>query len=134
MLKKALKAVLAVLVLASALCVSQPFRAWASEEGAWIFHWFWVNGPALVYTTNTWKDAAGTTHTGLEINSGKYGSAASLSERHLGAMATSARPACAAGTEGDYFYDTTVHSIAFCNGTSWYKSVDSGTAVSWTVY
>lgn len=134
MLKKGLKAALGVLVLASSLLCLKPVRVWASEEGAWIYHWFWVNGPATVYTKNTWVDAGGTTHTGLEVNSGTYSSRTAKTQSFLGAMATSARPACASGTEGSHIYDTTVHSLAFCNGTSWYKSVDSGTAVTWTIY
>ncbi len=127
-LSKAFQGVGAMLVLAVTLSLFQGPRAWASEEGAWIYHWLWVNGPLTVYSTNTWKDAGGTTHTGLEVNSGTYAARTAVSFRFLGAMATSARPACTGATtiEGDVYYDTTVHSFAFCNGSSYYRMIDLG--------
>lgn len=115
-------------------CLFAPFRAWATEEGGYIYHWFFVNGPATVYTTNTWKDAGGTTHTGLEINTGKYKSASALSMVFIGAQATASRTACSSTIEGQFMYDTTIHSQAYCDGANWWKLDITVQPPKWTEY
>lgn len=117
--KAAALAALAV-VAAAALLMTPQGRAWATPLGAWMF-------PQLyVYARSTTG--------GVIVNAGSAASPAALSEHFIGALATSARPACAAGTEGYSMWDTTAHSKAFCNGTKWYKFADSGSAVTWTAY
>lgn len=51
-------------------------------------------------------------------------------------FATTARATCSSSTEGYIMYDSTVHSIAWCDGTNWHKLVSGNFAVSdyWTTY
>jgi hypothetical protein len=54
---------------------------------------------------------------------------------YLRATATTARPACSSTTAGAVIYDSTINSIAFCDGTSYHKLVTgSGANDYWTSY
>jgi len=136
MTKKLMQLGFGILVAAIMSLAIPSVRTWASEEGGYIYHWLFVNGPLEVFTTNTWTDAKGTAHTGLEVNSGTKTAATALSMRFLGAMLTSARPACASGTEGDFIYDTAYHALAFCDGTLWHRLSSGGVngPDTWTEY
>ena len=109
-------------------------RAWASQEGSYIYHQFLVSGPASFYgAASSYTDGTNTTHIGVEITTGTLASPSSVHLRFLGALA--AKPATS--VEGDFFWDSTNHGIAFATGTSsgndkWMRSVTTGS--SWTTY
>lgn len=140
-MNKSLKLALYGMIAAIGLSFCIPsVRTWASQEGSYIYHAIYVNGPAVIYTGNTWKGSDGKTYQGLVVSTTTFSSTgvytyAALNQVFLGGMTTAARPACAAGTEGEHIYDTTVHSLAFCDGTNWHKLVTgSGANDSWTSY
>ena len=135
---------LAAASLLAALCLSLTLpavRAWASVEGSYIYHQFVLRGPAyffsspvggaqgIIISTNAYTGAS---QSGVPTVSG-------TALQIIGAQTTAARTACSSTTEGQLAYDFTVHSMAWCNGTSWYKLVDSGSSYStsgdyWTAY
>ena len=54
---------------------------------------------------------------------------------YLKFVTTANRRTCNSSNEGGVFYDNTVHSITFCDGTNWHKLVTgSGANDSWTSY
>lgn len=54
---------------------------------------------------------------------------------YLTLITTANRRTCNSANEGGFMYDSTVHSMAFCDATSWHKLV-SGTSANdtWTSY
>lgn len=46
------------------------------------------------------------------------------------------RATCNSSNEGYIMYDSTIHSIAYCDGTNWHKNVSGAGSVSdfWTTY
>lgn len=139
MVKKASRlAVAFALFVAASLCF-KPVRVWASVEGSYIYNQFVLQGPAYVF-----KSRVGGAQ-GIRISTGAYTGASQSGVPTAptgtvdiiveGGQTTAARTACAAGSEGRIFYDVTVHSIAFCDGTSYHKLVTgSGANDSWTSY
>lgn len=131
---------LAAAAVLAALCLStvKPVRTWASQEGAYIYNQLLVRGPAyfsasrvglpqgLFVSTNTISGGA-TSSGGVTLPGG-------LALNIVGGVTTAGRSAPGSATEGQLIYDPTVHSLAFNNGTTWYKLVDSGSAASWTAY
>lgn len=55
---------------------------------------------------------------------------------YLKFIATANRRTCNAANEGGIYYDSTIHSIAYCDGTYWHKNVSGNGAVSdfWTTF
>lgn len=123
------------LVAASSLLV-KPVRVWASAEGSYIYNQFIGQGPTYLF-----KSRVGLGQ-GLYVSTGTYkgdnpptAPAGAPFFNFAGSYTTAGRPACAAGTSGLFYYDTTVNSIAFCDGTTYHKLV-TGVAAndSWTSF
>jgi hypothetical protein len=136
-IRKALTFAALSIVAAASLLLLKPVRAWATAEGSYLYNQFVLQGPAYIFKSRiggaqglviSTSAYTGSSQTG--VPTAGTGTALTL----IGGQTSAQRATCAAGTEGQFIYDPTVHSIAFCNGTSWYKSVDSGSAVSWTIY
>ena len=134
-------AVLALLALAvAASSFFKPVRVWASQEGSYIYHLILVRGPLYVSAS-----PAGLSQ-GLYISTVAYTSGASstgdvtqpggnITLSFRGAYTTATRPACATALAGTNYYDTTVNSMAFCDGTNYHKLVTgSATNDSWTSF
>lgn len=126
------------LVAAASLLTIKPVRAWASAEGAYLYNQFVLRGPAYVFKSNVGGAQ------GLIVSTSPYTGAsqtgvptagAGLALWLVGGQTSAQRTTCAAGIEGQFIYDPTVHSIAFCDGTVWHKLVTgSGANDSWTTY
>lgn len=138
-IRKALTFAALSLVAASCLLTFKPIRAWATTEGAWLHNIFMVQGPTYIF-----KSRIGGAQ-GVIVTTGTYAGASQSGVPSIptgvvplwlvGGNTTAARTACAAAVEGQLFYDVTVHSIAFCDGTVWHKLVTgSGANDSWTTY
>lgn len=138
-IRKALTVAALSLVAAVCLLTFKPVRAWASVQGDYIYHLFVLRGPAYVF-----KSPVGGAQ-GLKISTNTYAGAGQTGQPSLptgdvplwfiGGQTTAARTACSSAIEGQFMYDITVHSIAFCDGTGWHKLVTgSGANDSWTTY
>ena len=131
-MKKSLKLAAAAVIAALSLCTFKPVRVWASQEGSYIFHAIYVNGPGVFYGSS-WKGNDGVTYTGVTVSTGTPTAPAGTVMHFLGAV--SSKPATS--SEGDFGYDSTLHAVFFATGTStgndkFVRAVTSGS--SWTIY
>lgn len=140
MKKKSLLALALVFVAAGALILNPRVaqKAYAAVAGMWTYNLFGVRGPLYVFPSKadgTLASITVTTTAYAGASSSGYPTVTGVNLKFLGGMTTAARPACAAGTEGNFFYDVTVHAIAFCDATSWHKLVTGSAANDyWTSY
>lgn len=136
MVKKILNLAAAFVVFAvGALCFA-PVRAWASQEGSYLYHQFFLTGPAVIYAANvSYTGSDGTARRGVEITSGTITAPSSVHQRWLGALAT--KPSTS--VEGDEYWDSTQHAVAIatCTASSnacWLKGNTATTGSAWTLY
>ena len=133
-------AVLALLALTVGVAsLFKPVRTWASTEGSYLYSLLVMRGPIYIFAPRTVGAQ------GLKISTNTYAGASSTGVPSLpagdvplwfiGGQSTAARTACAAAVEGQFYYDTTVHSIAFCDATGWHKLVTGSAANDyWTTF
>lgn len=129
---KSLKLAAAAVIAALSLCTFKPARVWASQEGSYIYHSLYVTGPAVFYG-GSWTGTDGTARTGVTISTGTPTAPAAVVMHFLGSVAS--KPATS--SEGDFGYDSTLHTIFFATGTStgndkFVRGVTTGS--SWTIY
>ena len=127
------------LLAALSLLAIKPIRSFASVEGSYLYHLIEVNGPGYFF------DSPSITQNGIFISTQPYAGASSLGVPNLpagvninivGAQTTAARTACSGANEAQWAYDSSVHSLTFCDGTTWHKLVytSSTGGDSWTSY
>ena len=137
MLKKVWNLAAALIVLAVGSLVFAPVRAWASQEGSYLYHQFFLTGPAVFYASNaSYTGSDGTARTGVSITTGTPSAMTGVfSERDLGALG--AKPATS--VEGDRYYDVVQHTICIATATksdnsAWLKANTATTGAAWTLY
>lgn len=135
-MKKSLKLAVAAFVAALSLCVFKPVRVWASQEGSYLYHQFFLSGPAVFYTASTaYTGSDGVSRTGLRITTAAYSADSAVAQHFLGAQAS--KPATT--VEGDQYWDTVQHTIAIATCTAanngcWLKANTATTGAAWTIY
>jgi len=129
----------AALALVAAVCslTFKPVRAWASQEGSYIYHQFFLQGPAVFYGAATsYTGSDNTARLGVSITTGTPSAMTGVASlRFRGAQA--AKPA--SSNEGDFYYDTAQHSVAIATCTSagndcWVKALINTANGGWTLY
>lgn len=136
-------ATIAALALVAAVCslTFKPIRAWASQEGSYIYHQFFLNGPAVFYgASSQFTGSDGTARLGVSITTGTPAAMTGVaSMRFLGAQA--AKPATS--NAGDFYWDTVQNTLAMstctaANTSCWIKAYTgtqtAGQPSAWTLY
>jgi hypothetical protein len=119
-MKKHLKLAAAAVLAALSLCTFKPVRVWASQEGAYIYHAFYISGPIVAYNAAVaWKGSDGTSWFGLNVSSGVAGGG-SLPWTFRGAYTTAAIQVLAPATSNssETLFNSTVGAPCRSSGTA----------------
>lgn len=138
-MNKRLKLALFAVVAAVAVSVCSPkVRTWASVEGSYLYNQLVVRGPVYIFASKISGAQGIVISTSAYTGSSQTGvptAGAGTALWLFGGETSAARTACGSTVEGQHIYDSTVHSLAFCDGTVWHKLVTgSGTNDYWTTY
>ncbi len=139
-LRKALTLAALTLVAAASLLTFKPVRVWASQEGSYIYHQFFLQGPAVFYGASTqFTGSDGTARLGVTITTGTPTAMTGVtSVRWLGAVAS----APTSHNVGDMAYDISKSSLIISTSaatnstTGWVRGTTTTDAsvAAWTAY
>lgn len=130
MFKKISQLVAATILAAIVLVAFKPVIAWASQEGSYLYHQFFLTGPAVIYGAgSSYTGSDGTARQGLTITTGTPTAMTGVASiRFLGVQASSPTSA----SEGDQYYDLGQHSMYFASMT--FTVAQGLTMTGWKAY
>jgi hypothetical protein len=127
-MKKYLSLAIGLLIATAVLSLFKPVRTWASQEGSYLYHQFFIDGPVVIYAATSYTGSDNTARQGLMVNGGTKASPTTLSMQLLGAVTTANRPS--SPVEGQLYWNSTTHAVGFYDGTHFWESKTT----SWSQY